>query len=442
MTALLLALLQVEVGIAAVDITPPDAYFMAGYFHERKNTGVRDPLQAKAVVFRQGAESGALVMCDLVNVHPDLTSQVRKRVVGLKPEHVALAATHTHTGPDYGKDLRDWIGRGAPDDGSYPARLVKGVVDAVAASQRDLAPAAIRTASLPQDVEISFCRRFTMKDGKVKTWSNYRDPNTVKEANPIDPEVALLAFARPGEAPKAAVVNFALHLDTLSGTLYSADFAHDLQQSLREDLGPAFLSVFANGCCGDINHVNPRSEARNKTDFIGQALGATARRGMKALADVAPAPFAVRREVVTAPLQPCTEAELAWAEQVLTQSKPDKMEMVRARKLQFLDRIRKGGRDSLALEVHAFRVGADAAIVTIPGEVFVELGLAIKKGSPFARTLVVELANTNEAKYVPKRDAYALGGYEVENSTLAAGGGELLVDAALRLLKALKEEAK
>ena len=77
----LLALLQVEVGASSSDITPPGAYFMAGYFHERKNTGVRDPLQAKALVFREGAEAGALVMLDVVSVHPELVAQrLRLRV--------------------------------------------------------------------------------------------------------------------------------------------------------------------------------------------------------------------------------------------------------------------------------------------------------------------------------------------------------------------------
>jgi hypothetical protein len=447
-TTLLLALLvQTEIGTSAVEITPPGAYYMAGYYHARTNTGVRDPLLAKAIVFR-GPEKGALVICDLVAVHPELTERVRRRAApasGIPAEHIVIAATHTHTGPAYERDLLAWSSKGAPDDDSVPARLVRGISDAVVQASKDAGPARLRGASGRQEEEISFCRRFVMKDGKVRTWANFRDPNVVKAANPIDPEVGLLAFCRPGEElPRALLVNFALHLDTLGGTAYSADFPHDLQLALREDFGPTFLSIFANGCCGDINHVNPRSEVRNKTDAIGRALATSVSAASSKLADLKPAPFAVRREVVNAPLQTATEDELAWAAKAL-EANPDGrkgnfLDTVRARKLQELEAHRKAGRAALGLEVHAFRVGADTAIVTLPGEVFVELGLAIKKGSPFARTLVVELANSCETNYIPKRDAYPLGGYEVENCVLAPGGGELLVDAALRLLDSLKLE--
>ena len=75
----------------------------------------------------------------------------------------------------------------------------------------------------------------------------------------------------------------------------------------------------------------------------------------------------------------------------------------------------------LSLEVQVLRLSRDTAIVTLPGEIFVELGLAIKRQSPFAHTFVVELANDNCA-YVPNRAAFAQGAYEVENSRVAPGG--------------------
>ena len=73
---------------------------------------------------------------------------------------------------------------------------------------------------------------------------------------------------------------------------------------------------------------------------------------------------------------------------------------------------------------------------------FVELGLAIKRASPFRTTFVIELANTDETIYIPTREAYRLGGYEVINSTLAPGGGELLVEAAPGALVDLYNEGR
>lgn len=57
--------------------------------------------------------------------------------------------------------------------------------------------------------------------------------------------------------------------------------------------------------------------------------------------------------------------------------------------------------------MNVFTIGQDIAIVSLPGEDFVELGLAIKQGSPFRTTIVIELSNCVESIYVPTRAAYA-----------------------------------
>jgi hypothetical protein len=94
--------------------------------------------------------------------------------------------------------------------------------------------------------------------------------------------------------------------------------------------------------------------------------------------------------------------------------------------------------DTLPMEVQAFRLGEELAIVGLPGEIFVELGLAIKKASPFKTTLVIELCN-DAPGYVPTQLAFAEGSYETVNSRVHAGGGELLVEAAVKVLTELRE---
>ena len=89
----------------------------------------------------------------------------------------------------------------------------------------------------------------------------------------------------------------------------------------------------------------------------------------------------------------------------------------------------------LPVEVHTITLGDEVAIVCLPGEVFVDLGLAIKRGSPYRTTLVIELSTCVETIYVPTRAAYAGGGYETTNSAVQPGSGEMLVEAALRLLR-------
>ncbi len=50
------------VGMAETDITPPEGFPIAGYYHERLAEGTIDPLKAKAIVFQQGAVQAALVV--------------------------------------------------------------------------------------------------------------------------------------------------------------------------------------------------------------------------------------------------------------------------------------------------------------------------------------------------------------------------------------------
>ena len=89
------------------------------------------------------------------------------------------------------------------------------------------------------------------------------------------------------------------------------------------------------------------------------------------------------------------------------------------------------------VEVQVIAVGDDTAWVSLPGEIFVELGLRIKQDSPFRNTIIAELAN-GSIGYVPSRRAYAQGNYEVVSARCAAGSGERLTDAAIKLLNDLK----
>src|SRR5262245_48787456 len=95
---------EIEAGAAVVDITPPQGYRMAGYFNERLNTGTHDPLYAKAIVFRQGDREAALVFCDLVGVPRPIADRARSQASaasGIPVAHIAVSATHSHTGPLY-----------------------------------------------------------------------------------------------------------------------------------------------------------------------------------------------------------------------------------------------------------------------------------------------------------------------------------------------------
>ena len=96
---------------------------------------------------------------------------------------------------------------------------------------------------------------------------------------------------------------------------------------------------------------------------------------------------------------------------------------------------------SISAAFLAITIGRDIAWVGLPGEIFVELGIALKRASPFRRTIIAELAG-GSIGYVPTRQAYTQGQYEVVTARVAAGSGERLVESASRVLRELFAEAK
>ena len=434
-------------GTAVVEITPPAGYRMSGYFHERRSTGTANPLNAKALALRQGDVRAAMVFCDIIGLSPDVSSRARRqaaRKTGIPAENILVAATHSHTGPLYFGALRKHLhdqavakhGRDPCEEQDYPAKLAAGIVEAIAKADAAAAPVRLAAGSARQK-GLSFNRRFHMRSGPVRFNPGVLNPDIVRAAGPIDPEVGIVMIrGAAGEKARAAIVNFALHLDTVGGTKYAADYPHYVERTLREKLGRELVLLFGTGTCGDINHIDVTKRERLKTDHIGRTLGKTVAAAAAKLRPVEAPALAVRREIVRAPLQRYGSERIAWAHQAIHK--------VGTRELSFLKQVEaykilalemRGG-ETIPLEVQVFRLSPDVALVGLPGEVFVDLGLAIKKASPFATTLVVELCQ-DAPGYIPTRKAFAEGSYETVNSRVAPGGGEMLVEAATRLLKAL-----
>jgi hypothetical protein len=88
--------------------------------------------------------------------------------------------------------------------------------------------------------------------------------------------------------------------------------------------------------------------------------------------------------------------------------------------------------------ITAFAIGSDLALVVLPGEVFLEHGLAIRAGSPFGETLVAAY-NDNTLQYIPTASAFPDGEYEVDGGWryIRPGQGERMADEAVRLLAGL-----
>jgi neutral ceramidase len=451
-----IATVPLQAGLAEIDITPPIGYRMDGYFTERLSTGVKDPLMAKALVFQQGDTKSALVVADLLGVPQTLTREVRARAAvrtGIPAANIAVTATHTHTGPLFsGERARIFSDQARQKSGSdplasinYVERLRDRLVEVIAAANADLSPATLDFAAARED-RLSFNRRYHLNDGTVATNPGISNPKIVGPAGPIDPDLPFLLISKPrlntdetrasGEkTPVGSLSVFAMHLDTVGGTEYSADYAGQLTGALRREFGDKFISVFGTGTCGNINHIDVSGTRRYSARLIGEqlAISALSIRSREPIADAALGAASGRLSLA---LRKVSDAQVAAARANVPKiGTTDLPFLTQVETVSTLDLFSR--EPTLEAEVQVLRLNRDTAIVLLPGEIFVELGLAIKRASPFKHTLVIELSNDNPA-YIPTEEAFKQGGYEPVNSRIEPGGGEQLVAEALRLLKTLQ----
>ncbi len=447
---------ELRAGVAVVDITPPIPFRMHGYFYERLSTGVKDPLHARAIVLQQGQESAAFVFCDLVGIPSTETLPARKKAseaTGIPVEHISITGTHTHTGPQFFMSINDFwhaeavakFGKDPYDCTEYQRTLVEKIAGAIVEAKAAIVPVELK-AGMAREDRLSFNRRYRMKDGSVRFNPALQSPDIVEPAGPIDPQVGILTLTKVNaKSPSAAIVSFAMHPDTSGGgTLYSADYIHFLDQRMKKAFGPGFTTLFGTGTCGDINHrdVSKSVNEQRMAEELGSMLGDTVTQAIEKgeLAPLKQPSLAVRSTKVPATLQAITEADLAKA----TANMPRVAEKdfpfadaVDACRVTDLALLRKTWGNTIPLEVQAYRLDDETAIVMLPSEIFVNLGLAIKAASPFKTTLVIELSNESVA-YIPTKQAFLEGSYEVMNSRVERGTGEKLVEAAVGLLKELK----
>lgn len=433
-------------GAAQADITPPVGCPMAGYYSLRGAEGTHDPLLAKAIVIEKDGTRAALVGLDLIGTTPGMVADARKRIeakTGIPGSHVMISATHSHTGPVLsGRGPRDDVFGGNQQIAvTYMQELPGMIAGAVAKADAARKPARLSHAVGRED-GLAFNRRFHMADGTVGWNPGKLNPKIVRPAGPTDPSVpVVLVETADGKQPIACYVNFAMHLDTVGGMYYSADYPYTLSKCLAAAKGDDVVTLFATGCCGDINHVNVSSPAPQKghgeAARIGTRLAAEVLRTWEKLRPAADGPIRVSSETVELPLAVVSAEDVAKAkvvaDQVRSGAKPAPKFLDQVQAFKALDVAGRLGKP-LAVEVQVISVGDDVAFVSLPGEIFAQLGLDIKAGSPFKTTCIAELAN-GSIGYIPNRQAYPQGNYEVVSARCAEGGGERLVDSALKQLR-------
>jgi len=206
---------------------------------------------------------------------------------------------------------------------------------------------------------------------------------------------------------------------------------------LSERNGGNLVALFANGCCGNINHTDYITGTRRTTEQLGTALADVAGKvwpQRERLTTFAPR---ARSAMVKLERRRFTAAQIDKAKEIARRMMTESLGTVpMAEAVCILETVAKQ-EVPLEVEVQTIALSDELAVVALPGEIFVELGLAIKAASPFRYTFIAELAN-GSIGYIPNLEAYPQGNYEIVSARSEAGSGERLVDAALSLLRELK----
>jgi hypothetical protein len=229
--------------------------------------------------------------------------------------------------------------------------------------------------------------------------------------------------------------------------LISADFPGVAREVVQRLVGGTAL--FLQGACGDINPVvmGPDWDHPRR---LGHALGAAASQAALLAQPLPGTPLRLTRETVDLP--PLLPASLEGARQQLADLEAEQARLhatgggagQRWWNRRGLERARRalaaleGGEPvpPIRAPLAALRLG-DAALATNPSELFCELGRAIKGGSPFPWTAVAGYTDA-AVWYVPTRDSYPEGGYEVQRAChVAPEAGELIQETAISLLRSL-----
>jgi hypothetical protein len=350
--------------------------------------------------------------------------------------------------------MREFLhGRAAQENGGadprepidYQALLVERWTDVIVRAHA--ARKAVKlSVVVPHQLGVAFNRRYLMKDGSTVMNPGALNPKIFRPAGPIDPDLpfVLVRDATTGQAIGSLTV-FAMHTAIYGGAPFGACYPGHLQTELRRHLeAPDFVSIFGEGAAGDVNHLDFSQRELPKgqiySPVIGAKLAATITEALPLARPIADGQLAMRSATVAAPVRPLDDVRYAAAKnlmETLGRNGVKGLTIVDAWRQMLVHDYWQKYRGLLPQEVQVIRLDRDTAIVTLPHEIFVELGIAIKAASPFRTTIVVSLANDLDF-YIPTRRAFEEGGYEPTTCPLQPGCGELLVQTAVKLLNDLK----
>ncbi len=422
------------IGVARMDVTPAEPIRLTGYGSRRTNSiGVEQKLWAKALALGADADGPALLLtldnCGIAE--PTYLELVRRlyKSAGLKQHQLAIAYSHTHSGPC----TTDWAPNIfsqdiAPDQQAAIDRYTRGLLDKLEqvalAALKDRRPGTLAWSQ----GNVSFARnRRVVQAGGARFGEN--------AAGPVDHALPVLRATDVDGKLRAVVANYACHCTTMGGEFnhLHGDWAGCAQEFIERD-HPGAVALITIGCGADAN-PSPRGSLVNVRQH-GEDLAAEVKRLLPQAFVPLRGKLSTRLKRIELPFDtPFTRAQ--WEERAA------KSGIVGYHAKKYLARLDRGEKlpTTLPYYVQTWTFGDELALVFLPGEVVVDYALRLKREFDPARLWVSSYANYVPC-YIPSRRILHEGGYEAEDSLwyydrpgrLAPATEDLIVNTVHELL--------
>lgn len=444
-------------GAAAVDITPKVFPLnMPGGFSANMAESAHDPLHSRALVLDDGRTTLAMVVVDTLGAGPDVLDEAKAMAAaktGIAADKMLVSSTHTHTGPP--------LNTRSEPAAAYRKLFVEGVAESIIQAHAALKPAAIGAAAQPLPDEV-FNRRWYLKPGKMPLNPFGRmdkvkmNPGTSPDvlgrpAGPTDPDVTVLSVEDTKRKQICLFANYSLHYvgGSPPGQIsadYFGEFARLIPSRLRGN--GKLVAMMSNGTSGDINNIPfgvtrpPREPFEQIRLVAAKAADAAWLAHRKIEKHQGDARLGMMQREVTLKYRRPSAQDVAEAKAVLAVKDKDAVEKLPRLAHNYAGSViaaAERNEEMITVKIQAIRIG-DLAVCGIPFETFVEIGLDLKKRSPFPQTMVIGLANGRHG-YLPTPEQHKLGGYEtwIGTNSVQEDTSVILSNNLLEMLAEIKK---
>ncbi len=451
-----------HVGTAAVDISPT---VFPIQLRSGPSNYVHDPMHVRAIAFQNGEGRAAVALIDAIGTGREMTDEAKAIVAertGWSVEEMLVSGTHAHTTPKGGDT--------SPGRIAYEKTRFDGLVEALTKAIESLEPAQVGFAAEDEPSEVRN-RRWYLKEGMMDknpfgTYDKVRmnpNPATIDTpAGPIDPEVCIVDIRNRRGKPLGLIANYSLHYvgniptvieeDGKVVGMASADYFGEFSRIFpyrTDGSNPEnhFVAMMTNGTSGDINNIDFRRVRGPRAPFeqvrqVATKTADAAWRASKKIESFDTDPIvAMKQRSVTLKYRSMRQDEVEHALRILEMTRKEREGLDLHKKfVQYASAtVRYSEPDKTEdVLIQAIRIG-DQAIVSLPFEVLVEIGLEIKEKSPFPHTFTISLANGGYG-YLPPPNQFDLGGYETWIGTcrFERESSVLLTKNLLEMLEELK----